>query len=111
MAKKEKNVIEKKFMNIKTKFKSGDFDIVEMDGLTCDLISHLAQLTLNGVTEVEGVPIDLYKDRTWWIVENIGLLPEYRGPKDEEEEGEIVDDYYSNDDEIEVEIDDSKFYQ
>jgi hypothetical protein len=111
MAKKEKNVIERKFMNIKTKFKSGDFDIVEMDGLTCDLISHLAQLTLNGVTEVEGVLIDLYKDRTWWIVENIGLLPEYRGPKDEEEEGEIVDDYYSNDDEIEVEIDDSKFYR
>ena len=111
MAKKEKNVIEKKFMNIKTKFKSGDFDIVEMDGLTCDLIAHLAQLTLNGVIEVDGVPIDLYKDRTWWIVENIGLLPEYRGPKDEEEEGEIVDDYYSNDDEIEVEIDDSKFYR
>jgi len=111
MAKKEKNVIEKKFINIKTKFKSGDFDIVEMDGLTCDLIAHLAQLTLNGVNEVEGVPIDLYKDRTWWIVENIGLLPEYRGPKDEEEEGEIVDDYYSNDDEIEVEIDDSKFYR
>ncbi len=111
MAKKEKNVIEKKFINIKTKFKSGDFDIVEMDGLTCDLIAHLAQLTLNGVTEVDGVPIDLYKDRTWWIVENIGLLPEYRGPKDEEEEGEIVDDYYLNDDEIEVEIDDSKFYR
>jgi len=111
MAKKEKNVIERKFMNIKTRVKSGDFDKEEIDGLTCDLIAHLAQLTLNGVTEVEGVPIDLYKDRTWWIVENIGLLPEYRGPKDEEEEGEIVDDYYSNDDEIEVEIDDSKFYQ
>jgi hypothetical protein len=111
MAKKEKNVIERKFMNIKTKFKAGDYDIVEMDGLTCDLIAHLAQLTLNGVTDVEGVPIDLYKDRTWWIVENIGLLPEYRGPKDEDEEGEIVDDYYSDDDDVEVEIDDSKFYQ
>ena len=110
MAKKEKNVIERKFMNIKTKFKAGDYDIVEMDGLTCDLIAHLAQLTLNGVTDVEGVPIDLYKDRTWWIVENIGLLPEYRGPKDEDEE-EIVDDYYSDDDDVEVEIDDSKFYQ
>jgi hypothetical protein len=111
MAKKEKNVIERKFMNIKTKFKAGGYDIVEMDGLTCDLIAHLAQLTLNGVTDVEGVPIDLYKDRTWWIVENIGLLPEYRGPKDEDEEGEIVDDYYSDDDDVEVEIDDSKFYQ
>jgi len=111
MAKKEKNVIERKFMNIKTKFKEGDYDIVEMDGLTSDLIAHLSQLTLNGVTDVEGIPIDLYKDRTWWIVENIGLLPEYRGPKDEDEEGEIVDDYYSDDDDVEVEIDDSKFYQ
>ena len=113
MAKKEKNVIERKFMNIKTKFKSGDFDIVEMDGLTCDLIAHLAQLTLNGVTEVEGVPIDLYKDRTWWIVENIGLLPEYRDEEDFVEDGlDEEDDYYKdNEDEFSIEIDDSKFYQ
>lgn len=111
MAKKEKNVIERKFMNIKTKFKAGDYDIVEMDGLTCDLIAHLAQLTLNGVTDIEGVPIDLYKDRTWWIVENIGLLPEYKDEDVDLDEVEIEDNYYSDDDEVEVEIDDSKFYR
>lgn len=109
MAKKEKNVIERKFMNIKTKFKAGNYDIVEMDGLTCDLIAHLAQLTQNGVEEIEGVSIDLYKDRTWWIIENIGLLPEYKGPA-EEEDIEIVDNYYAAE-EAEIEIDDSKFYQ
>jgi hypothetical protein len=110
MAKKEKNVIERKFMNIKTKFKAGDYDIVEMDGLTCDLIAHLAQLTQNGVEEIEGVSIDLYKDRTWWLIEKLGLLPEYRDEDEELEDVEIEDNYYS-DDEEEVEIDDSKFYQ
>ena len=110
MAKKEKNVIERKFMNIKTKFKAGDYDMVEMDGLTCDLIAHLAQLTQNGVEEIEGVSIDLYKDRTWWLIEKLGLLPEYRDEDEEVEDVEIEDNYYS-DDEEEVEIDDSKFYQ
>jgi len=57
MAKKEKNIIETKFLNIKNKFKAGGYDIEEMDHLTCDLIAHLAQLTDNGVTEVEGVSI------------------------------------------------------
>jgi hypothetical protein len=110
MAKKEKNVIERKFMNIKTKFKAGNYDMVEMDGLTCDLIAHLAQLTQNGVEEIEGVSIDLYKDRTWWLIEKLGLLPEYRDEDEEIEDVEIEDNYYS-DDEEEVEIDDSKFYQ
>jgi hypothetical protein len=110
MAKKEKNVIERKFMNIKTKFKAGDYDMVEMDGLTCDLIAHLAQLTQNGVEEIEGISIDLYKDRTWWLIEKLGLLPEYRD-EDEELEDVEIDDHYYSDDEEEVEIDDSKFYQ
>ena len=110
MAKKEKNVIERKFMSIKTKYKAGGYDIVEMDGLTCDLIAHLAQLTQNGVEEIEGVSIDLYKDRTWWLIEKLGLLPEYRDEDEELEDVEIEDNYYS-DDEEEVEIDDSKIYQ
>jgi hypothetical protein len=83
-----------------------------MDGLTCDLIAHLAQLTQNGVTEVEGVPIDLYKDRTFWLIEKLGLLPEYRDEDIEFDGDEIKDNYYSDvDDDVEVEIDDSKFYQ
>jgi hypothetical protein len=31
MAKKEKNIIETKFLNIKNKFKAGGYDIEEMD--------------------------------------------------------------------------------
>jgi hypothetical protein len=112
MAKKEKNIIETKFLNIKNKFKAGGYDIEEMDHLTCDLIAHLAQLTDNGFTEIEGVSIDLYKDRTWWLIEKLGLLPEYRDEDVEvDEDVEIEDTYYKDEDEFEVEIDDSKFYK
>ena len=106
-----KNPIEAKWLNIKTKYKSGEYDSNELDTLTSDLIGHLAQLTERGITEIDGVRIDLYKDRTWNVIEHIGLLPEYRSPKDEDEEVEIVDDYYEDEDFGEYEIDDSKFYQ
>jgi hypothetical protein len=83
--------------------------------LTCDLIAHLAQLTDNGFTEIEGVSIDLYKDRTWWLIEKLGLLPEYRDDEDEFDDfsdEEEEDSYYKDDSfEFEVEIDDSKFYK
>jgi hypothetical protein len=112
MAKKEKNIIETKFLNIKNKFKAGGYDIEEMDHLTCDLIAHLAQLTDNGFTEIEGVSIDLYKDRTWWLIEKLGLLPEYRDEdEDIDEDIDVEDTYYKDEDEFEVEIDDSKFYK
>jgi hypothetical protein len=109
MAKKEKNIIETKFQNIKSKFKAGDFDIDEMDALTCDLIAHLTQLTDNGISEVEGVSIDLYKDRTWWLVEKLGLLPEYRD--EDEDEDEFNDNYYEVEEEFEGDVDDSAFYK
>ena len=106
-----KNPIEAKWLRIKTAYKSGDFDYNELDCMTSDLIGHLAQLTERGITEIDGVRIDLYKDRTWNIIEHLGLLPEYRSPKDEEDEVEIVDDYYEDEEFSEYEIDDSKFYQ
>jgi hypothetical protein len=60
---------------------------------------------------INETPIDLFKDRVWWIIEKAGLLPEY---KDEDEE-DILDDlvkdkWEESSDEFEVEIDDSKFY-
>ena len=106
-----KNPIEAKWLTIKTKYKSGEYDLNELDKLTSDLIAHLAQLTERGITEIDGVRIDLYKDRTWNVIEHIGLLPEYRSPKDEDEGVEIVDDYYEDEDFGEYEIDESQFYQ
>jgi hypothetical protein len=69
-------------------------------------------LTDNGVEEIEGVSIDLYKNRVWYIVELMGLLPEYRDEEDNIDEIESEeDDYYKVEDEYSIEIDDSKFYR
>jgi len=78
MAKKEKNIIEAKWLNLKAISKSDNPSIEQIDELTCDLLANLAELSVRGVEEIEGVSIDLYKDRVWWVVEKHGLLPEYR---------------------------------
>jgi len=97
MAKKEKNIIEKKWLTIKAKSKEDNYNLEELDYLTCDLIAHLTQLTDRGVTDIDGTSIDMYKDRVWWVVEKIGLLPEYKDEEDNVEE-EIIDDWESYED-------------
>lgn len=91
----KRNTIEKKWLIIKNKEKSENPDIDELNYLTCDLIAHLAQLTDRGVTEIEGISIDRYKDRVWLCVERLGLLPEYKGEELEDIEEEIIDDWES----------------
>jgi hypothetical protein len=110
MAKKEKHPIEVKYLDLKKRFKAKEMSIEEVDLITCELITELALLTEKNVTEINGVSIDLYKDRVWWIVENAGLLPEYRD-EDEDIVDEIKDDYYKVEDDFDYEIDDSKFYK
>ena len=113
MAKKEKHTIEVRYLDLKTRFKSSELNIEEVDQITCELIAELAVLTERGITEINGTSIDLYKDRVWWIVEKAGLLPEYRDEEDDiEDEGyDEEDDYYKVEDEYVIEIDDSKFYK
>ncbi len=113
MAKKQKNIIETKWLEIKAKSKVENPNIEELDHLTCQLIADLAELTEQGFTEIEGVSIDLMKERVWWVVEKIGLLPEYRDDEDDFQDfdDEEEDDYYRVEEEFEIEIDDSKFYR
>ena len=111
MAKKEKHPIEVKYLDLKKRFKAKEMSIEEVDLITCELITELAILTEKNVKEINGVSIDLYKDRVWWIVENAGLLPEYRD-EDEDIVDELEeDDYYKVEDDFDYEIDDSKFYK
>ena len=113
MAKKQKHTIEVDFLDLKNKFKANQLTTEQVDQITCKLIAELAVLTVNGINEINGVSIDLYKDRVWWIVEKAGLLPEYRDDEDDfSEEGLDEEDDYYNDNEFEneIEIDDSKFY-
>ena len=112
MAKKQKHTIEIDFLDLKNKFKANQLTTEQIDQATCKLIAELAVLTVNGVTEINGVSIDLYKDRVWWIVEKAGLFPEYRDEEEDIEDDDYVeDDYYKNDDDFDFEIDDSKFYK
>ena len=113
MAKKEKHTIEVRYLDLKTRFKSGELSIEEVDQITCELIAELAVLTERGITEINGTSIDLYKNRVWYIIELAGLLPEYRDEEDDvDDEGfDEEDDYYKVAAEYEIEIDDSKFYK
>jgi len=112
MAKKQKHTIEVDFLDLKNKFKANQLTTEQVDQITCKLIAELAVLTVNGVTEINGVSIDLYKDRVFWIVEKAGLLPPYRDEDDDlDEDIEIEDNYYNDDDDFDFEIDDSKFYR
>jgi hypothetical protein len=113
MAKRAKSFIEDRWREIKAKSKVDNPNIEELDTLTSTLIAQLAQLTELGVTEVDGVRVDTYKDRTWWTIEKLGLLPEYKDDEDFLSEfiEENEDSYYKVEDEDDFEIDDSKFYR
>ena len=108
--KKKKNIIESKWLKLKELSKSDNPSIQQIDELSCDLLANLAELTVRGVKEVDGVSIDLMKDRTWWVIQKHGLLPEY---KEEEEDPliEILDNWEKYDDEFEeVEINEEDIY-
>jgi len=103
------NTIETQWLTIKSKFDAGNYDLNEMDHLTCDLLAQLAYLTVEGYTEIEGTPIDKTKERVWRLIERMGLLPEYKD-EDLDDVLEIKDDWDSYDDE-EEEINDEEFYR
>ena len=80
-----------KFNKLKKEFKSGDYDLETLDEITREMIIDLADLTMEGITEIENVHIDTWKQRVWMIIENAGLLPEYRD-EEEEEDNEFLDE-------------------
>lgn len=77
--------------------KKDGFDLEAFDALSMDLINLLGEITMADITEVEGLHIDKWKDRVWNLIENAGLLPEYKG-EDEEKFVEIVDTWYTDED-------------
>jgi hypothetical protein len=110
MAKKEKNIVMEKWLHLKELSKSDNPNIDEIDELSCDLITNLAEMSMRGITEVDGIAIDLMKDRVWWVIQKHGLLPEYKDP-DEEPLFEIKDDWETpEDDEFQEEINEEDIY-
>lgn len=78
-------------------YKSKNFDIEVFDALSMDLINLLGELTMVGTVEVEGLHIDKWKDRVWNLIENAGLLPEYK-EEDDNTFVEIIDTWYTDED-------------
>lgn len=67
--------------NIKNTFKQGkDFvknnQLNKADECFDRCIAQLAECTVQGIREVEGVSVDLWKSRVWTTIEKAGLLPE-----------------------------------
>jgi hypothetical protein len=95
---KGENPITNQFLVLKEMYKGdSSIDIDLFDKLSTSLINTLGELTMRGITEVEGLHIDKWKDRVWNLIENAGLLPEYN---DEEttEMVEILDTWYASED-------------
>lgn len=68
-------------MTLKEKYKLGrkfakEGNITQADRMFDLCIVHLSKETLNGLQEIEGITIDLWKTRIWTAVEKAGLLPD-----------------------------------
>jgi hypothetical protein len=114
----EKSIVTPKWLIIKEMYEKGtngsakygtNFPIDgELDQLCLEFIDMVGTLTqkfgFNSV--IEGVKMDLWKERIWSLVENAGLLQDIAWKVDmEDEETEIKDNWYSDEDEFDYEID------
>ncbi len=96
--KDDKSFIEPRYLKIKEYFKSKTYDPLVLNEMCMELIDMLGELTGRGVTEIDGQSIDLWKMRSWVIIEKAGLLPEYFGPEDEDLDSDVeVEDNWYND--------------
>ena len=86
-----------KFETLKQMYKSKNFDIELFDEMSTSMIAILGEYTMRGIDEIERVPVEKWKDRVWNLIENAGLLPEYKDEDDDIFE-EIVDNWYANED-------------
>jgi hypothetical protein len=103
--------ITNQFLTLKNMFKDGVTNLEEFDYLSGKLLVDLTELTENGVKgdeKIEGVKLDLWKDRVWHLIERIGLLPEYKETEEEVEEYVEEDDEWYNDNSEEFDLDEKE---
>ena len=122
MAKMKKEFLTPKWLEIKLMYETGtngsdkygtNFEINgELDKLTRDFIDIIGEFTREFGWDciIEGVKMDLWKERIWSLVENAGLLPEIAWKDDlakdiAKAEADVEDDIWEIDEEqIEKEI-------
>lgn len=114
---KDNKFLTNKWLEIKKMFEantngskeySSNFELDgELDELTQHFLGYIAKLTLSKGfdAEVEGVKLDLWKERIWSLIENAGLLPNIAWKDELEEEKEIEDTWNEYNDEFDIDID------
>jgi Ran GTPase-activating protein (RanGAP) involved in mRNA processing and transport len=108
---KTKFPITNQFLTLKNMFKDGVTNLEEFDYLSAKLLVDLTELTEHGVKgdeTIEGVNLDLWKDRVWHLIERTGLLPEYKETEDEVEEYEEEEDEWYKDNSSEFDLDEKE---
>ena len=115
MSKIEKSIVTPKWLQIKEMYEQGtngsnkygtNFELGgELDELALELVDLLGEITqkFGWDVVVEGVKMDLWKERVWSLIENAGLLPEIAWKDELAEEQEKEDDWYETDNEIDLE--------
>ena len=83
----------------------------ELDELTQHFLGYIAKLTLSKGfdAEVEGVHLNLWKERIWSLIENAGLLPNIAWKDELEEENEKEDTWDKYDDEFDADLEAQSF--
>ena len=117
----EKSVLTPKWQEIKAMFEANtngskeygsNFELDgELDQLTQHFLGYIAKLTLSRGfdAEVEGVSLNLWKERIWSLIENAGLLPNVAWKDELEEDTEIEDTWNTSDDEFDADLEAQSF--
>lgn len=120
MSKIEKSIVTPKWLEIKEMYEQGtngsskygtNFKIGgELDELTRDFLDMIADITEEFGYDftVEGVHLNLWKERIWAVIENAGLLQDIAWKTDLEDE-EIVDTWGNDTEEYEVDLDNLEY--
>jgi len=115
MSKIEKSIVTPKWLKIKEMYEQGtngsnkygtNFEIGgELDILALEFVDMLGEITQKFGWDcvIEGVKMDLWKERGWSLIENAGLLPEiaWKDERDAELDNQ-EDTWYSLEEEIDL---------
>jgi hypothetical protein len=115
MSKVEKSIVTPKWLKIKEMYEQGtngsnkygtNFEIGgELDILALEFVDMLGEITQKFGWDcvVEGVKMDLWKERGWSLIENAGLLPEiaWKDERDAELDNQ-EDTWYRMEEEIDL---------
>ena len=115
MVKIKKSFLTPKWLEVKLMYEEGtngsdkygtNFAIGgELDKLTREFVDIIGEFTheFGWDCVIEGVKMDLWKERIWSLIENAGLLQDIAWKLDKEKDEEIEDSFYNDEEEYEME--------